>query len=213
MKEYIKIETPFQRDMNGSKKLIEGAWRNETVEYLKDNPWVFTEKIDGTNISIDWDGHAVSFYGRTERASIPAPLANFLFATFGGPVNEQIFEQMFSDSHVILYGEGYGPKIQNGGNYREDVSFILFDVYFPEQDLWLKRDAVENIARSFGIDAVPIIFTGTIQDAIDYVKTAPQSRFGTAKMEGVVGRPAVEVRDRRGNRVITKIKVRDFKEE
>ena len=212
MKEYIKIETPFQRDMNGSKKLIEGAWRNETVEYLKDNLWVFTEKIDGTNISVDWDGHAVSFYGRTERASIPAPLANFLFATFGGPVNEQMFEQVFADSHVILYGEGYGPKIQNGGNYRDDVSFILFDVYFPEQDLWLKRDAVENIARSFGIDAVPIIFTGTIQDAIDYVKTAPQSRFGTAKMEGLVGRPAVEVRDRRGNRVITKIKVRDFKE-
>ena len=159
MKEYIKIETPFLRDMTGSKKLIEGAWRNEAVEYLKDNPWVFTEK-----------------------------------------------------THVILYGEGYGPKIQNGGNYREDVSFILFDVYFPEQDLWLKRDAVENIATSFGIDAVPIIFTGTIQDAIDYVKTAPQSRFGTAKMEGLVGRPAVEVRDRRGNRVITKIKVRDFKE-
>ena len=212
MKEYIKIETPFQRDMNGSKKLIEGAWRNETVEYLKDNLWVFTEKIDGTNISVDWDGHAVSFYGRTERASIPAPLANFLFATFGGPVNEQMFEQVFADSHLILYGEGYGPKIQNGGNYRDDVSFILFDVYFPEQDLWLKRDAVENIARSFGIDAVPIIFTGTIQDAIDYVKTAPQSRFGTAKMEGLVGRPAVEVRDRRGNRVITKIKVRDFKE-
>lgn len=212
MKEYIKIETPFQRDMNGSKKLIEGAWRNETVEYLKDNPWVFTEKIDGTNISVDWDGHAVSFYGRTERASIPAPLANFLFATFGGPVNEQMFEQVFANSHVILYGEGYGPKIQNGGDYREDVSLILFDIYFPEQDLWLKREAVENIARSFGIDAVPIIFTGTIQDAIDYVKTAPQSRFGTAKMEGLVGRPAVEVRDRRGNRVITKIKVRDFKE-
>ena len=212
MKEYIKIETPFLRDMTGSKKLIEGAWRNEAVEYLKDNPWVFTEKIDGTNISVDWDGHAVSFYGRTEKASIPAPLANFLFATFGGPVNEQMFEQVFANSHVILYGEGYGPKIQNGGNYRDDVSLILFDVYFPEQDLWMRREAVESIAKSFGIDAVPIIFTGTIQDAIDYVKTAPQSRFGTAKMEGLVGRPAVEVRDRRGNRVITKIKVRDFKE-
>lgn len=36
MKEYLKIETPFERDMNGSKKLIEGKWRNETVEFLKD---------------------------------------------------------------------------------------------------------------------------------------------------------------------------------
>lgn len=213
MKEYIKIETPFQRDMNGSKKLIEGSWRNETVEFLKDNEWIFTEKIDGTNISIEWDGHAVSFHGRTERASIPAPLANFLFATFAGPVNEQLFEQAFSGNHVILYGEGYGPKIQNGGGYRDDVSFILFDVYFPDQNLWLKRDAVENIAKSFNIDAVPVILKGTIQDAVDFVKTAPASTFGTAKMEGLVGRPAVEVMDRMGNRVITKIKVRDFKED
>lgn len=210
MKEYLKIETPFERDMNGSKKLIEGKWRNETVEFLKDCDWVFTEKIDGTNISVEWDGHSVSFHGRTERASIPAPLANFLFSAFGGPVNEEIFEQTFGGKHVILYGEGYGPKIQNGGGYRSDVSFILFDIFLPDHDLWLKRDAVEGIAKAFNIDVVPIILTGTIQEAVDYVKTAPKSRFGTAQMEGVVGRPAVEVLDRTGGRVIVKIKVKDF---
>lgn len=210
MKEYIKIETPFKRDMNGTKKLIEGDWRDETIEYLKNNEWIFTEKIDGTNISVDWDGHSVSFYGRTERASIPAPLANYLFGTFGGPVNEQVFEQIFADTHVILYGEGYGPKIQNGGDYRKDVSFILFDVYMPEPDIWLKREAIEDIARALGVDAVPVVLTGTIQDVVKYVKTSPQSRFGTAKMEGVVGRPKLELRDRRGNRVIVKIKAKDF---
>ena len=45
---YTKIETLFNRDMEGTKKLIEGNFRNETVEYLKDNEWEFTEKIDGT---------------------------------------------------------------------------------------------------------------------------------------------------------------------
>ena len=57
MKEYHKIETIFERDMDGNKKLIEGKFRNPLVEYLKDNEWVFTEKIDGTNIRVFWDGH------------------------------------------------------------------------------------------------------------------------------------------------------------
>lgn len=34
--------------------------------------------------------------------------------------------------------------------------------------------------------------------------------FGTANMEGLVGRPAVDLLDRLGRRVIVKIKVRDF---
>jgi hypothetical protein len=135
---------------------------------------------------------------------------NFLTKKFGGDVNEELFEQKFGEMEVILYGEGYGPKIQNGGDYRSDVSFILFDVYIPADDLWLRRDAVEDIARAFGIDVVPIIMTGTIQEAVDFVKTAPYSTMGTAKMEGLVGRPEVELRDRMGRRVITKIKVKDF---
>jgi hypothetical protein len=35
MKEYHKIETVFNRDIDGTKKLIEGSFRNETVEMLK----------------------------------------------------------------------------------------------------------------------------------------------------------------------------------
>ena len=36
MIEYNKIETVFERDTSGTKKLIEGKFRNETVEFLKD---------------------------------------------------------------------------------------------------------------------------------------------------------------------------------
>lgn len=210
---YIKIDTPFERDNDGTKKLIEGKFRNETVEYLKDNKWLCSEKIDGTNIGVVWDGHKVSFQGRAERSQIPAPLVNKLNELFGGTVNEEMFEQKFGEMNVILFGEGYGPKIQKGGGlYRDDVSFILFDVYLPDQNLWLKRDAVEDIAKSFGIDVVDIVLTGTLQEAIDFVKTKPKSHIGTANMEGLVCRPTVEMLNRMGRRVITKIKVCDFVE-
>jgi len=211
MTEYTKIETVFERDMEGTKKLIEGKFRNETVEYLKDNRWIGTEKIDGTNIGIVWDGHKVSYQGRTERAQIPAHLTNKLIEMFGGTVNEELFEQKFGEMQVILFGEGYGAKIQKGGgNYRSDISFILFDVYLPEQNLWLKRDAVEDIAKTFGIDVVPIVYEGDIKGAVEFVKSKPKSTIGVADMEGIVCKPAVDMLDRMGRRLIVKIKVCDF---
>lgn len=208
MREYIKIETLFNRREDGSKKLIEGDFRNETVEFLKDLPWQFSEKIDGTNIQIRWDGHKVWYGGRTERASIPSHLMNKLIELFGSNDTEQLFEQKFGETEVILYGEGYGAKIQRGESYRKDVSFILFDVLIG--NIWLKRESVEDIARAFGIDVVPIVLIGTLQDAVDFVKTHPKSTVGTANMEGVVGRPMVELKDRTGKRVIVKVKVKDF---
>ena len=208
MTEYHKIETLFERDINGTKKLIEGVFRNEAVKYLANNDWYFTEKIDGTNIRIHWDGHKVEFAGRTDKAQIPNHLMDYLVTTFGSIEAEEIFEQKFGESDVILFGEGYGAKIQNGGAYRSDVSFILFDVLIG--DTWLKRDSVEDIASAFGIDIVPIIFVGNIKKAVDFVKTKPKSTIGTANMEGLVGRPVIEMKDRLGKRVIVKIKVRDF---
>lgn len=190
--------------------MIEGKFRNETVEYLKDNLWIGTEKIDGTNIGIVWDGHTISYQGRTERAQIPANLMNKLIEMFGGTANEELFEQKFGHMQVILFGEDYGRGIQNGGKYRNDVSFILFDVYLPEQNLWLKRDAVEDIAKTFGVDVVPIVYEGDIAGAVEFVKSKPKSTIGIANMEGIVCKPAVDMLDRMGRRLIVKVKVCDF---
>lgn len=210
MQEYHKIETLFERDEK-TKKLIESKFRNPTIEYLKDNLWQFTEKIDGTNIRVLWDGHKVTFAGRTDKAQIPAELTNRLFELFGGETNEQLFEQKFRETEVMLCGEGYGPKIQNGGLYRENQDFILFDVMIAGN--WQPRESVEDIARYFNIDTVPTVLVGTIQEAVDYVKSKPKSKIGIADSEGVVGRPVIELQDRTGKRVIVKVKVRDFKED
>ena len=208
MKEYEKIETIFARDEK-TKKLNENIYRNETVEFLKDIDWEFTEKIDGTNIRIYWDGHKVSYFGRTDKAQIPTQLMNKLIELFGGNINEEMFEQKFGATPVMLIGEGYGAKIQKGGgDYRQDNNFILFDVCINNK--YLSRDNVNDIANYFGIESVPVIFSGNLQKGIDFVKTKPNSTIGTAKMEGLVARPKVELYDKNGNRLIVKIKVCDF---
>lgn len=207
MKEYEKIETIFSRDEN-TKRLNENIYRNETVEFLKDIDWEFTEKIDGTNIRVYWDGHKVSYYGRTDRSVIPNKLMNRLIELFGGNINEEMFEQKFGETPVLLIGEGYGAKIQNGSSYREDNDFILFDVLI--NDNYLSREDVKDIANYFNIDVVPTIMVGTLEDGVNWVKTKPKSKIGTADSEGLVARPLIELKDRCGNRVIVKIKVRDF---
>lgn len=214
MKEYSKIQTVFERDVNGTKELIPGAFRDGTVEFLQDLPWLWTEKVDGTNIRVHWDGHAVEFGGRTDKAQIPGPLMDRLNELFGGEANAQIFEQEFGEREVILFGEGYGAKIQNGGDYTDDgksVDFILFDLMIG--DNYQERDSVRRCARAFGLKVVPDIGVGTLEEAIKFVMKHPKSELGpkTHDMEGVVCRPGVELRDRCGNRVIVKIKWEDFK--
>lgn len=211
MNEYTKIETVYNRAEDGTKKLIDGSFRNEAVKFLANNEWVCTEKIDGTNIGVVWNGHKVAFQGRTEKAQIPTHLLNVLMDMFYNEQTEELFEQLFGEKEVILFGEGYGSKIQKGNSYLPDrCSFILFDVYMVESDLWLERENIEQIAKSFGIEVVPIIMSGTLYEAIEFVKTKPKSTIGTADMEGLVCKPAVDMLDRQGKRIIVKVKVKDF---
>ena len=130
MRKYEKIETIYQRDIDGTKRLMPGIWQNPTVEFLKNLPWEWTEKVDGTNIRVYWDGHKVDFAGRTDRAIIPSELNERLIDLFGNSDSEQLFEQLFGEREVILFGEGYGRKIQSVGSryIPNGVNFILFDL-------------------------------------------------------------------------------------
>lgn len=211
MKEYGKIGTLFFRDPE-TKKLDPEKFNDPAVYYLKDCNWTFTEKIDGTNIRIVWDGYRVSILGRTDNASIPPKLLNYLQQTFGGSENEQLFEQKFGLKQVVLYGEGYGAGIQSGGKYRKDNGFILFDVEI--NDLFLSYANMCDVADYFQVPHVPLALIGTIQQGIDFVKARPDSQVSEEKLtiEGIVGVPQPGLYDRRGNRIMVKIKVRDLDE-
>ena len=211
---YHKIETIYERD-NVTGKLIEGKYRSKEVEFLKDNIWEFTEKVDGTNIRVIWDGYKVSFGGRTDKAEIPTHLLEKLNILFGGEVKEQLFEQLFKEKEVVLFGEGYGPKIQAcGGSYVDEVDFILFDVTVNGK--YLSRNNVNEIATYFNIKSVPVLFTGVLEEGVKYVKSNPTSAIAkdkTLPMEGLVARPMIELYSSNGERIIVKIKYKDFKVE
>ena len=118
---------------------------------------------------------------------------------------------------MCFYGEGYGAKIQKGGgNYIPDgVDFILFDIKIG--NFWLDFKDVQDIGKQFGLDTVPTIGVGTLRDLVHIIKDGPfYSEVAAWKSsdeyfaEGIVARPLVELYDKLGRRVITKLKYRDF---
>jgi len=209
MREYPKIQSIFKRDEK-THKFINGQYSSLEFEYLKDNLWQFTEKIDGTNIRVGWEANdsgefELRYGGRTSNAQIPTFLLSRL---------QELFDDFdwflsFPDG-VVLYGEGYGAKVQKGGgNYIPDgVDFILFDVLID--GWWLKRADVEMVAQSLGIKVVPFLGEGTINDAVTSVKGGLLSTFGEFQAEGMVLKPRVELKSRAGHRIITKLKGKDF---
>lgn len=206
MKEYHKIHGVYKRDEKG--KFIIGDWSLEEFDYLQNNEWEFTEKVDGTNIRVMFDGETITFAGKTNKAQIPSFLVNHLNNSFMSIEKRELFKEKFPDG-VCFYGEGYGARIQGGGgNYRKDQSFVLFDVLCGSW--WLKREDIEDVAKTFGIDVVPVVGYGTIHDAIKKVTDGFNSTWGNFIAEGLVLRSKVYLADRRGGRIITKIKHKDF---
>jgi RNA ligase. len=209
---YQKIPGLYMREEQKPFNLIEGKYREPELELLKDIEWVFTEKVDGTNIRVIWDGHNVVFGGRTENAQIPSHLVTKLNELFMGTRMEQVFEQVFGEAKAILFGEGYGAKIQKGGgNYSETQQFVLFDVMVG--NWYLRREAVEDVASKFSLDVVPIVHRGTLQEGVDLVKGGLKSCWGDFIAEGLVAKPSIDLFNRKGERILTKIKAEDFASE
>lgn len=212
MHTFQKIDGPYARDEQNV-RLLTTTWRHPVIGMLADAPiWEATEKIDGTNVRIGWDGYRVTFGGRTDRAELPKPLLAVLEELFLADGVEEWFEQHFpagtngEDPNVTLFGEGYGPKIQKGGgNYRKDVSFTGFDVRVG--DRYLAPANVRSIFASLGVDTAPVIASGvTLHDLITQVRAGFTSTYGDFTAEGMVARTIEPLYSQRGERLIVKIK-------
>ena len=219
--DYQKINTLFLRDENSI--IMPQHFTCAEFEYLQNTQWECTEKIDGTNIHCDVysegvDDVRIAICGRTDKAQIPAHLMARLQDIFTIERIKEVFGCQIEDSssdnpfQVSIYGEGYGAKIQKGGNYISDgVDFILFDVRVGRW--WLNREACESIAEQLGVSIVPLIGYMTIIEAIDFVRKGFKSTIAENKdyeAEGLVLKTPCGLISRKGERIITKIKTCDF---
>lgn len=209
MKEYPKINTIYKRK-DKSQALILNKYSTQEIEYLKDNEWILTEKVNGMNIRVEYENGSIAFKGKTDKAILPPKLIEKLHTLFDDKL--ALFTEMFKNTPVCLYGEGYGAGIQKGGgNYIPDgVNFILFDVMVG--DIFLERQNIEDVAKKFNIQVVPVVSIGSLRVMEEIVRNGFNSRVALTSIlaEGLVATPKVALYSRRGDRVITKLKTKDF---
>jgi hypothetical protein len=234
---FVRPEFEFLRNVkwraeekiDGTSMRIEVASEIEyIVEYQNNIELVETDEPRGVHFH-------VRIAGKTDNANIPPKLKAFMeehypedkvLAAFG--LQKFIPAQQFADHKWVdengrpavnkipriytVYGEGYGAGIQKGGNYIKDgVSYIVFDV--KVDDMYLLTASRDEIAGKLGAPIVPFIGYFTIDEAIDFVRVGFKSTIAENKdymAEGLVLRTECGLLNRRGERLITKIKTCDF---
>lgn len=222
MSEYSKIQTIFKRDEKNV--IMIGDFTLEEFNILKDVKWDATEKVDGTNMRIEIEHAAkdvfeISIGGKTAAAQIPPKLQARMeeIVEHIKPKLEEVFpfKEEQGPIHITLYGEGYGKSIQKvGANYiSSSVDFILFDVKIGKW--WLEPSDVEDIANKLDIKCVPFVGSLTLKEACAMVANGFKSAVSEDKdltAEGLVLRAPAGLCRRNGDRLITKVKTKDFAE-
>ncbi|MCQ2737230.1 MAG: RNA ligase family protein [archaeon] len=219
---YQKINSLYYRDEKTNKIQPERGYVKPEFELLKDLKWEATEKVDGINTSIvitkkapEEGGYDIKFRGKTEHANMPITLINKLTKiseTFKPKLSE-FLENFEIGDEIELFGEGYGNKIQSGNGYlAQDVDFILFDIRIGKY--WLTRESCEDIAKKLDLKIVPLIGYMTIPQAEELVKIGFTSLVAQNNKnllaEGLVLRAPLGLKDRSGERLITKVKTCDW---
>lgn len=214
---YPKIHSLFRREQFAKcNDLIIGDYACQEFANIK--TWLVSEKIDGMNIRIHYiRGMRPTFAGRTDNAQLPPKLLAYLQEHF----TRELFYKVFEDAYeVMLFGEGYGAKIQSGGYYAKDQRFVLFDVFINDT-WWMEWDTVIEMANKLGIPTPPILCKGAKKgtmnedEIIQLVKDRYDSGFAEDEhvMEGVVARAYPMLLFRDGTPVKFKLKCRDFKDD
>ncbi len=199
----------------GRQSFIVGDYACEEFGNIKE--WDVEEKIDGTNIRVLYKDGEVRFGGRTKDAQIPTQLLDYLQDKF----TASLLHARFADkagvgTQIILFGEGFGPKIQSGGYYSDKVAFCLFDVRVGSW--WLEKDVVRHkVTEELGVVAPPCLMkNATEEEIIDFVKQKHFSRFAMNDpkhehvMEGVICRPKKLMLFRNGDPIMWKLKSKEF---
>lgn len=215
---YSKINSIYKRDQRG--KLIIGDYSIPEFKYLEQNTWQATEKIDGTNIRLVFrrNNSLIDKFilGRTEKSILPASLLIKLEQIIDNIDVQKIFDRMKDGDTIIMFGEGYGNEIQavGSGYLKNDVNFIMFDVL--HNNYWYPYSEVLKFGSELGIKVVPSLGEFTLNDAIKVTTTGFKSLIAenqTLIAEGMILKPSVPLFNSSGNRIIMKLKHKDFKRE
>lgn len=221
MKEYPKIQTLFERDPQNLSRVIPTKFARPEFELI--NRWRVTEKIHGTNARLDFRHDPLDFRtwsyqvgGRTDKAQLTVEQHDVLISWAKDllpAVQEAGTEHQVQS--ITLYGELYGKGIQKEGVlYNPDGLSIAFFDALVNDTTWMTQDTFAAFAADLALpqayefsdswETVELVWL--VKDQLPLSTHASKDLY----IEGVVARPTVDLYNAKGERVITKLKGKDF---
>ena len=188
-KTYTKINSLYKRDAKGN--FVIGDFACPEFEMLFHAKWKAYEKIDGTNTSFYWDGHELRIDGKSENAQFNPAVMEMLQNKLTVEKLSEVLPPKFNEdgsekkTTYIIYGEAYGAKIQGkvGPRYvKEGHDFRIFDIAVIGED-----------------------------GKVWWLEMETVSEDPTLPVEGLVLRPVVQLFNKKGERVMVKVKTCDYR--
>lgn len=216
---YPKITSPFKRtEEHGKTVNINVPFDDYAKMFIESNiRFTGSEKVDGTNLNIIYDGNHIQYRGHTDKTTWNPEVEEYIKSRFLTPEFEQMCEQKFGENEIQLSGELIGPKIQGNLYKLSEYKFILFDIYNITTDAWWNQSTVTEIAEYLNLERVKVISSHTIKEWLEQAFYNCESGCGyksslcdSTEIEGVVIRPEMELCKANGERVIYKLKVKDL---
>ena len=220
VKKYPKIRSLFKRD--NQFKFTENYTSTSLQEFSEKNfKWSCYEKIDGMNMRIycNYEREEFKYFGRTDSADIPEHLKPELDKIIeSAKKNKEEIKQTLQFNIFVLFGEGFGHKIQKGGLYLgKETACHAFDGYAyivtkenQYKGFWLDEKKLDALLKILKVEKVPSFGHITTGSAVEMVKKGFASKYGTAKAEGLILKTDFPVFDSFGERLIFKVKTKDF---
>lgn len=173
--------------------------RATSVEKLIGVPIVITEKMDGSNTSLERDGcFARTHSGPPTHASFDGLKALHAGLQYSIPQGFQLFGEWCFARHSIEYSTLPGYFLTFGIRTLKDTPLPL--IHTPQPfSLWLSWEDVKMWATDFGLSTVPVLFEGRVQserelkELVESLMIQPSACGGIR--EGVVVRIASSFHD------------------
>ena len=183
--------------------------RYTEIENLRNFPTIFgegekiyiTEKIHGTNVRLSYiDNGKMAGSHRMQRKEVDDITAN----PYWFPWSIKGVEEFLTESpNTILFGETFGPKIQNLTYGLKRLSFAAFDIW--KKGHYLNYQEFLTICYHYGIPTVPLLGYTTFSLEIIKRLSKGNTMLGADHVrEGIVIRPDTERNDPKVGRVILK---------
>jgi hypothetical protein len=155
-----------------------------TKEQLFPQEWIATEKVDGAQLSIEFEKNELKVANRGTPLLQGSMDRQFhILPSWIYPKRDLLYNLL--GHKLILFGEWLFNKHTVVYNKLSDW-FIAFDLYDKETSKFLPFDEMCLKIENIKLIHVPIIYRGIIQSEKHLFSLIKQSQFGNEDMEGIV---------------------------